>query len=98
MEESHPLITVIFSLHGGVGVYQTNGTLIINSGTYSGGAAGAFGGRETTIALSNLGAPGVLISENANITGGTFMGSQDYDTAIILRIAIYVTIDGNANI
>ena len=44
----------------------------------------------TLLLLNNLGAPGVLISENATITGGTIMGSHDYDTAIILtRIAIW---------
>ena len=50
---------------------------------FSGGAAGEFGGNQT-ITLSKNGAPGVLIRENATIAGGTIMGSQDYDTAIIL--------------
>ena len=51
-----------------------------------------------TITSSNNGAPGVLISENATITGGTIIGSQDYDTAILLLDSDMVTIDGNANI
>ena len=87
----------IFLLYGGVGVYQTNGTLTINSGTFSGGAAGAFGGSQA-IASNNDGAPGILISENATIAGGTIIGSQGFDTAIRLQDSDMVTIEGNANI
>ena len=45
-----------------------------------------------------LGAPGVLINENATIAGGTIMGSHDNGTAILLRNSNIVTINGNANI
>ena len=63
----------IFSLQGGVGVYQTNGTLIIIVELTLVVQLVHFGsGSQTTIALNNLGAPGVLISENT-ITGGTIM-------------------------
>ena len=63
----------------------------------SGGAAGAFGGEDHYFERIN-GAAGVLISEITNIAGGTFIGSQDSDTAIILLDSDNVTIDGNANI